>query len=81
MRAKFCHLLLALVFLTAFLCAAALADEKNCHGATVRYPVYRISRPGPEEAVRRRQVRQLRSLVHQMERRGHGREANKGAAL
>jgi hypothetical protein len=81
MRAKSCTLLLFLVFLIACPCSMALAGEKKSHGATIRLPVYWISRSDHDARKSPRPTKENRGLVYQLESKGHGREKNKVRAL
>jgi hypothetical protein len=80
MRVRFYSLLLLLVFL-ACPGSTALAADKETHWATFRLPVYWISRSDPDASKSHRQVNENRSLVYQLERKGHEREKNKFRAL
>ena len=80
MRVRFYSLLLLLVFL-ACPGSTALAADKETHWATFRLPVYWISRSDPDARKSHRQVNENRSLVYQLERKGHEREKNKSRAL
>jgi hypothetical protein len=81
MRVWLYSLLLLLVFLAACPGSTALAGDREAHWATFRLPVYWISRSDPHARKSCREFNESRSLVYQLERKGHEREKNKVRAL
>ena len=81
MRVGSYTLLLLIFFLAACPVFTTLAGEKETHWATIRLPVYWISLSDPDASKIRRQFNENRSLVYQLERKGHGREKDKVRAL
>jgi hypothetical protein len=73
MKAKFCAFLLLFVFLVfpaADPCSTAHAGEQKKLSAPVRLCVYWIPRPRPETVKSSRQVKLVRGLPDEIERKG-----------
>jgi len=70
LRAKFYTLLHLLVFLIACPGSLAFAAEKQTHTATIKSPVYWVSRSDLEAAKDGWQIKPGRRLIYEMERKG-----------
>ena len=77
MGEKVLTMVLLLACLIACSAPSAFAWENESHGATLRYPVFWVSQPRSDTSNSCPQCRQTRTLVYQLERKGHEGEKSK----